>query len=203
MDKEPRGSFLYIGIVALFLIIAVSSITYLFLKQRNSSNSILPLPDDQVACTLEAKLCPDGTAVGRIGPNCEFAACPGEDSEMSDAEPQCFPTNLTLSVPEPGQKVTFPLTVVGAVDNRKNTDCNWGVFEAQAGTLVVKDEQGEVVASGILTAKGEWMTEGPIQVEGIVSATQPITGNTLTLIATEDDPSGLGELQQLSIELSY
>ncbi len=28
-------------------------------------------------CTKEAKLCPDGTAVGRIGPNCEFAACPG------------------------------------------------------------------------------------------------------------------------------
>ncbi len=30
----------------------------------------------QVACTMEAKICPDGSAVGRIGPNCEFAACP-------------------------------------------------------------------------------------------------------------------------------
>ena len=31
----------------------------------------------QVACTMEAKLCPDGvTYVGRTGPNCEFAACP-------------------------------------------------------------------------------------------------------------------------------
>ena len=28
------------------------------------------------ACTEEAKICPDGTAVGRTGPNCEFAACP-------------------------------------------------------------------------------------------------------------------------------
>ncbi|MCX6776958.1 MAG: serpin family protein [Candidatus Micrarchaeota archaeon] len=28
------------------------------------------------ACTEEAKLCPDGTAVGRVGPNCEFAPCP-------------------------------------------------------------------------------------------------------------------------------
>ncbi len=28
------------------------------------------------ACTLEAKLCPDGSAVGRVGPNCEFAPCP-------------------------------------------------------------------------------------------------------------------------------
>ncbi len=29
-----------------------------------------------VACTMEAKLCPDGSAVGRTGPNCEFSACP-------------------------------------------------------------------------------------------------------------------------------
>ena len=28
-------------------------------------------------CTLEAKICPDGSAVGRTGPRCEFAACPG------------------------------------------------------------------------------------------------------------------------------
>jgi hypothetical protein len=29
------------------------------------------------ACTMEAKLCPDGSYVGRTGPNCEFSACPG------------------------------------------------------------------------------------------------------------------------------
>lgn len=29
-----------------------------------------------VACTEEAKICPDGTAVGRTGPDCEFAPCP-------------------------------------------------------------------------------------------------------------------------------
>lgn len=32
----------------------------------------------QVACTMEAKLCPDGSAVGRTGPKCEFAPCPNE-----------------------------------------------------------------------------------------------------------------------------
>ena len=29
-----------------------------------------------VACTQEAKICPDGSSVGRTGPKCEFAACP-------------------------------------------------------------------------------------------------------------------------------
>jgi hypothetical protein len=35
-------------------------------------------PPQQTACTTEAKLCPDGSSVGRTGPNCEFAACPGQ-----------------------------------------------------------------------------------------------------------------------------
>lgn len=30
------------------------------------------------ACTQEAKLCPDGSSVGRTGPNCEFTPCPSK-----------------------------------------------------------------------------------------------------------------------------
>lgn len=29
----------------------------------------------KMACTTDARLCPDGTAVGRIAPRCEFASC--------------------------------------------------------------------------------------------------------------------------------
>ncbi len=29
-----------------------------------------------IACTKEAKICPDGSSVGRTGPKCEFTACP-------------------------------------------------------------------------------------------------------------------------------
>jgi hypothetical protein len=36
----------------------------------------LPPKCEPVACTADAKICPDGSAVGRVGPNCEFAACP-------------------------------------------------------------------------------------------------------------------------------
>lgn len=34
---------------------------------------------EQTFCTLDAKICPDGSAVGRSGPNCEFDPCPGEN----------------------------------------------------------------------------------------------------------------------------
>ncbi len=38
-----------------------------------------PAAPVMVACTMEAKLCPDGvTSVGRSGPKCEFEKCPGE-----------------------------------------------------------------------------------------------------------------------------
>ncbi|MCX6721473.1 MAG: hypothetical protein NT026_02640 [Candidatus Staskawiczbacteria bacterium] len=42
---------------------------YFFQKQ-------VPTIQQPTACTQEAKVCPDGSAVGRTGPNCEFAACP-------------------------------------------------------------------------------------------------------------------------------
>lgn len=52
---------------------------------RKPSQSVIPpvlVPEDPatsgggVACTMDAKICPDGSAVGRQGPNCEFAPCP-------------------------------------------------------------------------------------------------------------------------------
>lgn len=35
-----------------------------------------------IACTTEAKLCPNGSAVGRAQPNCEFASCPIEEGNI-------------------------------------------------------------------------------------------------------------------------
>lgn len=56
--------------------------------------SMEPTPDtstegaEPVACPLDAKICADGSSVGRTGPNCEFAACPGEeDTTLQDATP--------------------------------------------------------------------------------------------------------------------
>ncbi|MEK7168498.1 MAG: hypothetical protein AAB778_00625 [Patescibacteria group bacterium] len=44
--------------------------TFKFIEPVASSS---PLP---VACTMEAKICPDGSSVERNGPKCEFAPCP-------------------------------------------------------------------------------------------------------------------------------
>jgi hypothetical protein len=38
------------------------------------------VPEESVMCTMEAMLCPDGSSVGRTGPNCEFTPCPGSEN---------------------------------------------------------------------------------------------------------------------------
>ncbi len=53
------------------------------------------------ACTMEAKLCPDGSSVGRTGPNCEFAPCPASVPNLTaDWQSYTFsPLQLNFKVP--------------------------------------------------------------------------------------------------------
>lgn len=53
----------------IIFVIAAGVRIYVILKNHKVGNS-------QVVCTMEAKLCPDGSYVGRTGPKCEFTVCP-------------------------------------------------------------------------------------------------------------------------------
>ena len=68
---------LFFGIV-LILVIGVGGFVY-----RNVAERSAPGP---IACTLEAKICPDGTSVGRTGPDCAFAPCPPPNVEFADKD---------------------------------------------------------------------------------------------------------------------
>ncbi len=64
-----------------------------------------------VACTMEAKICPDGSSVGRQGPNCEFAPCPGEGAGgsgvSSSGETVVLPAAPAVLL-APGEPMTTP-----------------------------------------------------------------------------------------------
>jgi len=65
-----------LGFVGACILFSFLFLGYLFIH-LNSSDTTPVIPEDtQPACTLEAKICPDGSTVGREGPNCEFAECP-------------------------------------------------------------------------------------------------------------------------------
>jgi len=56
-------TFVILGLVILLLCVLF------FLEIQNT-------PLQERACTMEAMLCPDGSYVGRTGPQCTFAPCP-------------------------------------------------------------------------------------------------------------------------------
>lgn len=62
-----KKGFAPIVIVLIITFLAIGGITgYVLIKNANKP----------IACTTDAKLCPDGSSVGRLPPNCEFAECP-------------------------------------------------------------------------------------------------------------------------------
>jgi len=71
----PSNKKLIIGIVVAFVLVAGSAGAYFFVNQQADTGPL--------ACTAEAKICPDGSSVGRTGPNCEFAECPVSVNEQS------------------------------------------------------------------------------------------------------------------------
>jgi len=56
--------------VIIFFLLAASGVAGFFIYRNSNTNP------EQVACTMEAMICPDGSSVGRTGPNCEFSPCP-------------------------------------------------------------------------------------------------------------------------------
>jgi len=77
-------------------------------------------PDKPIPCTEEAKLCPDGSYVGRVPPSCEFAECPKENKsaikeivELCETENPKFNANdecrKIISQEYPNRQCTFKL----------------------------------------------------------------------------------------------
>ena len=106
----------YIGAVILVVALGV----YFWVTEKGSFES------EQIMCTADAMLCPDGSYVGRTGPNCEFAECPTVEVETSPSgEVKVGDTRLVN-----GLQITLHKVVE---DSRCPTDavCIW------AGRLVV------------------------------------------------------------------
>jgi hypothetical protein len=64
-----------LSILGIVLLIIVGVFIYRA-DTRNGETSV---------CTQEAMICPDGSSVGRTGPNCEFAPCPGVPAALNPA----------------------------------------------------------------------------------------------------------------------
>jgi hypothetical protein len=85
MDKKISTG---LGVAILILVAVIVVGVFYFFGQKGDFfsapiDSIKTVENIPQVCTEEAKICPDGSAVGRTGENCEFAPCP----EKNSAEP--------------------------------------------------------------------------------------------------------------------
>ncbi len=110
----------FFGSFVIFFVVVAIYATLRFSVEQVTSD--VPSGDQIVVCTMEAKLCPDGSSVGRSGPKCEFASCP-EASNVSSV--------LGRSVVQNGLNIT-PIMIV------EDSRCPVDVQCIQAGRLVVK-----------------------------------------------------------------
>ncbi len=91
VGKKLRKSFMRIFLIAAF-IFGFSSASYA--EQELPVEQMPPVKcqldedcaeqedealEELVICTMDAKICPDGSYVARQGPDCEFAPCPSEE----------------------------------------------------------------------------------------------------------------------------
>ncbi|MFM2339939.1 MAG: hypothetical protein RLZZ360_575 [Candidatus Parcubacteria bacterium] len=137
-----------------------------------------PLPEGTM-CKQDAMQCPDGSYVGRTGPNCEFV-CP----TVTTTE------RVRLTSPQPNTVVTSPLTLTGAA-------AGW-YFEGSF-PVVLTNWDGLIIAEGIATAQGDWMTSEFVPFTASLTFTSPYQVGDPdfmkrgSLILKKDNPSGLPE----------
>ncbi len=82
---------------------------------------------EEVFCTMEAKMCPDGSYVGRSGPSCEFAECPKVNPTETDT------AKINQKIINKGVSIT-PLEVVSDSRCPSNVQCIWeGKLELRVG----------------------------------------------------------------------
>ena len=112
-----KRSLIFTSGIVLLIIIGVGGIFMFKLKNEPT----------QIACTQEAKLCPDGSAVGRTGPNCEFAQCPAMLLGFSEA------SQITV-----GEKLMFGDGLIATLVEINDSRCKAGVVCIWAGELSVK-----------------------------------------------------------------
>ncbi len=169
-----------IAIGVVLLLVVAAGVTLLMLKNNEKSQS--------VACTMEAKLCPDGSYVGRSGPKCEFALCPGESEPSTSHIPNTPPPPVTdgpaIIRTWVGHKASGGGVTITPIEVVEDSRCPTGVYCIQAGTVRIK----ATVESGLGKSTMTFTLGTPVTTEAetiILSDVQPFKTQSHTIAQNE------------------
>lgn len=93
----------------------------------------------------------------------------------------CREELIVIDEPPPGALVESPLRIEGRARG------TW-LFEGDA-PVILAGAGGETIATGFVTAEGEWMTSEFVSIRGALSFTKPARGDRGWLIFQKDNPS--------------
>lgn len=167
----------------------LAALTSLFLAGQATAPVDVPVPTPEpveVMCTADAMQCPDGSYVGRTGPNCEFV-CPVTSAPIEQDNSDM----IVLTSPVSDAVVTSPLTITGQARG------GW-YFEASF-PVMLTNWDGLIIAEGVASAQGDWMTSEFVPFTATLNFTNPYNAGDPdfmkrgTLILKNDNPSGLPE----------
>lgn len=176
----------FVSLVVVVLLIVAGMSLYVLRAQEET------LP---IACTADAKLCPDGSAVGRVGPSCEFAPCPPTSASTTD-------TTLASSTPELGTGTLNATMTIGPVCpvEREGTPClptpemfaarKVSVYRSNHTTLVTTLTPNASGTMSTTLPAGDYWVDMPRQGVGGVSglpATIRIAAGSSTSLAIDVD----------------
>jgi hypothetical protein len=180
------------GLVVIVVLLA-GVIGFFFAERVLAPEQAELLPqEDTVLCTMDAMQCPDGSYVGRTGPECEFL-CPASAAVPSDVAESiaALSDRIVVMSPEPMAEVTSPLVITGEARGP------W-FFEASF-PITLTNWDGLIIAEGIATADGDWMTTEFVPFTATLTFTSPYQVGDASfmergsLILKKDNPSGLPE----------
>ena len=130
-----------------------------------------------------------GIAIGAYAINPTVSRAPGNfsnatSSESSFGEPVPAYINdlITVHLPRLNSKISSPLTISGQARG------SW-YFEASA-PVTLKNASGIVIASGHVTAQGDWITADFVPFTATLTFTAQPANSIGTLILKNDNPSG-------------
>lgn len=160
----------------------------LWFAPQAQSPGVVPVTPDIPAtmCTMDAMQCPDGSYVGRTGPNCEFV-CPLSATTTPVLD---YSDEITVTTPVPNAVITSGSSVAGQARG-------W-YFEGSF-PVELRDSTGTLLVQGPATAQSDWMTNNFVPFALTLIFTNPYqTGDPEsekvgTLILRNDNPSGLPE----------
>ncbi|MES2059997.1 MAG: hypothetical protein V4438_03125 [Patescibacteria group bacterium] len=105
----------------------------------------------------------------------------------------------------PNQKVAFPLTITGIIDNSDQSKCTWQMFEGQAGSAAVYvDKNGwQKVGDSVPTKVDDWMSPKTNFSASFDNISGLADGDKIKIVFTEEDAAGKGNPDTYELPLMY